>query len=79
MKQTNGEFFQEGKTESQKSKILAHLKEGKTITPLPALYLYGCFRLAAIIHLLRNDGYNISTTRIRTKKGKYVAQYKLEE
>lgn len=78
MKQTSDEFFQEGKTETQKNNILAHLKEGKTITPLEALNLYGCFRLAAIIFILRNDlGLNIVTERIKTKKGKYVAQYRL--
>lgn len=80
MKKTNDEFFQEKKTETQKSNILAHLKDGKTITPLEALNLYGCFRLAAIIFVLKHDcGLNIETERVKTKSGKYVAQYKLAE
>ena len=78
MKKTNDEFFQEKKTETQKSNILAHLKEGKTITPLEALNLYGCFRLAAIIFLIKKDcGVDIETKRVKTANGKYVAQYKL--
>ena len=38
---------------SQKSRIREHLEAGRPITPLDALTLYGCFRLAAIIHVLR--------------------------
>ena len=80
MKQTNDEFFQEAKTETQKNMILSYLKEGKTITPLEALRMFGCLRLSAIIFILKHDlGYDISTTRVKTAKGKYVAQYKLEE
>lgn len=78
MKKTNDEFFQEKKTATQASNILAHLKEGKAITPLEALNLYGCFRLAAVIYILKNDyGVEIETKRVKTPSGKYVAQYSL--
>ena len=40
---------------TQKSKIRAHLQSGQSITPIDALERYGCFRLAAIIHTLKND------------------------
>jgi len=44
---------------NQNQTILAHLKEGKTITPIQALNAYGCFRLASRIHELRTEGHNI--------------------
>ena len=37
--------------ETQIQKITQHLQDGKSITPLDALYQYGSFRLAAVIHL----------------------------
>jgi hypothetical protein len=40
---------------SQKQMILEHLKSGDSITPADALREYGCMRLAAVIHLLRED------------------------
>ncbi len=46
---------------SKKSKVLAHLYAGKSITPLEALELYGSFRLGAIIFDLRADGHKIGT------------------
>jgi len=47
---------------SQKRKVLEHLQEKGSITPLEALNSYGCFRLGAIIHTLRHkDGYEIKT------------------
>ena len=38
---------------NQETQILVHLAEGKTINPLQALNLYGCFRLASRINSLR--------------------------
>ena len=66
---------------SQKQQILEHLKEGRSITPLGALNVYGCFRLSARIYELRQEGYDIKTETI-TKKGrvrdKEYAKYILE-
>ena len=42
-------------------RILNHLLEHETITPLEALSEYGCYRLGARIADLRNQGYNIET------------------
>lgn len=53
--------------------ILKHLKR-KSITPLEALEHYGCFRLAAIIHRLRQRGHEIKTVD-KTENGKTFAQY----
>ncbi|OTP93786.1 helix-turn-helix domain-containing protein [Gilliamella apicola] len=41
------------KTLSQCERILIHLQSGKTINPLQALKLYGCFRLGARIYDLK--------------------------
>ena len=46
---------------SKQSKVLAHLVSGKSITPIEALELYGCFRLGALIFNLRSDGHKIDT------------------
>ena len=62
------------KKESQNSKILAHLKEGKSITPIGALNKFGCFRLSGRIYDLKKEGYNICCKMI-TKQGKHFASY----
>ena len=46
---------------SHNTMILNHLIKHKHITPLVALNLYGCYRLASVIHRLRNKGYIIDT------------------
>jgi hypothetical protein len=62
---------------TQKEQILEDLKNGWKITPIDALKEYGCFRLAAVIHDLRKEGYNIKTERInkQNKDGKYASYY----
>jgi hypothetical protein len=71
------------RVDSQVTVILNHLKENKEINPLEALSKYGVYRLGAVIFILKNDGYNISTRihhfiKPSGKKGKY-AVYRLEE
>jgi hypothetical protein len=44
---------------TQKKAILSHLKKYKRISPVTALKEYGCYRLAARIHELRKEGYEI--------------------
>ena len=61
---------------TQNQQIKSYLEKGKSITPIQALNKFGCFRLAARISDLRNDGLNIAT-KIVTKDGKTVASYKL--
>lgn len=60
---------------TQKKQIKAYLLTGKRLTQLDALNLFGCFRLAARICELRNDGMNIKTERIIIPSGKTVAAY----
>ena len=61
---------------TQNQQIKSYLEKGKSITPIQALEKFGCFRLAARISDLRNDGLNIAT-KIVTKDGKTFASYKL--
>ena len=59
---------------TQNQQIKSYLEKGKSITPIQALNKFGCFRLAARISDLRNDGLNIAT-KIVTKDGKTFASY----
>ena len=61
----------------QNAKILAHLNEGRSITSLEALNLYGCFRLASRIHDLRKAGIDVKVGEHTTEGGKKVARYYL--
>ena len=66
----------ETQTQTQKEAILRHLQSGKTITPLEALNLYGCYRLGARIWDLRDEGYVIRSESVRQGK-KTFSSYKL--
>jgi hypothetical protein len=61
---------------SQCGQILEHLQSGKTITPLEALNMFGCFRLGARCWDLKKTGYDIKT-RMAEKNGKRFAEYYL--
>lgn len=63
--------------ESQNRKILAHLKKGRTLTPLDALSRFGCLRLGARVYDLRTAGHNIKKRSRRIKPGTIVAEYYL--
>lgn len=56
--------------------IRSHLLRGKSITPIQALRLYGCFRLAAVIFDIRAEGYIIDTEMVSNGKG-HFAEYTL--
>ena len=62
---------------SQNKQILNHLESGKTITPIDALNLFGCFRLGARIHDLKSEGHDIKT-EIKSVNGKRFAEYSLD-
>lgn len=63
---------------SDGEKILRLLKRGVSITQKQASNWFGCYRLGARIHELREAGYRIETTMIpnRKKRGKH-AQYRM--
>lgn len=62
---------------TQNAMILKHLKTSN-ISPMEALELYGCFRLASRINDLRQDGLDIETI-MTTRNGKTFASYKLSQ
>jgi hypothetical protein len=57
--------------------IKDHLRSGKTLTQLEALGLYGAYRLAARIHDLKAQGWNINTEIRRDRNGSEYAVYSL--
>lgn len=67
-------------TISQNLKIKAHLEDGKTITPLEAIFNFGIERLASRVHDLKNKSQYgqmpIITTMVKGN-GKRFASYSL--
>ena len=62
--------------DTQRAKIREHLLQGKPITPLEALNLYGCFRLSAVIFNLRHDeNLPINMDQPMASDGKPYARY----
>ena len=61
---------------TQSEAILKDLKSGNTITSLEALQRYGCLRLAAVIHSLRKEGFDVNTEMVDVN-GKTIAKYSL--
>lgn len=56
---------------SQNERIKAHLQSGKSLTPLDALYQFGCWALSSRISNLRKEGLNIKSELIEiTSEGK---------
>lgn len=49
------------KKDSQYNKVLNHIYVNGEITSMEAFDTYGITRLAAIVHTLKKDGYNIKT------------------
>ena len=68
-------------SKTQCERLLEHLKEGLPITAHRALYGYGCARLAARVHDLRQLGWQIEKTMVTvpTRGGgtARVAEYRL--
>lgn len=63
--------------DTQREAVLMHLERGKTLTQMEAIKRYKILRLSAIIHVLRNEGYDIETKyKDCRKKGTY-AEYNL--
>lgn len=68
---------------TQCEKVLRHLREFGTITPMDAIREYGCLRLGARICDLRQDGNQIKskivTGRNRFGEVTHYAEYSLED
>ena len=63
---------------SQNKQIADYLNKGKKLTPIDALNKFGCFRLAARIADLRNEGMSIVTNTIKLENKKQIAQYSVK-
>ena len=63
-------------TESQLSRIKDHLLKGCGISPMYALHKFGCFRLAARISDLRDEGMIIETEMVEYDQKRF-ARYTL--
>lgn len=59
---------------SQQRDILAHLKDGRSLTSLGAFRQFGCNRLAARIHELKKT-HDIQSEWVKTRNGKKVKSY----
>lgn len=63
---------------TQCDNIKEYLESGKSITPIDALNLFGCFRLGARIADLKKQGMAIRTDIINDpRNGKRYASYRL--
>ena len=61
--------------ESQERKVKAYLDGGGSLTPMDALNIFGIWRLAARIFVLRDGGMKINTLREKDQHGKCYARY----
>ena len=63
--------------ESQVKKILAWMQNGKSITAIEALNMFGCFRLSARINNIKDMGLSVQKDMVETDNGKRIARYYL--
>lgn len=61
----------------QTRKVLAHLLAGKEITRLKADKVYGIVNLPDCIYRLREEGYDVVTTRAKDEEGRRYVVYSL--
>jgi helix-turn-helix protein len=61
----------------QPRKILAHLEQGKGITPSKALTIYSIYRLSDCIFKIRNAGHDVITENRVDEQGHKYAKYYL--
>ena len=67
--------------ESQNEQIRKYLESGKSLTPLDALYQFGCFRLGARIYDLRKQGMTIKARTVQITsagKKKHITKYSVK-
>jgi hypothetical protein len=65
------------RTDSQNALIKGWLMNGRSLTTLEALNMFGCFRLAARIENLRSQGMDIHTEIVEIND-KRVARYSIK-
>lgn len=66
--------------DSQRRQIQSWLNSGKRINPMQALEMFGCFRLSAVIYVLKYDyDMDIKTEMVYLDNGKRYAEYYLNK
>ena len=60
---------------TQEQSILDYLKSGKSISPIEALEDFGCFRLASVVHSLKQKGHDIQTKIVGNGRKKWAQYY----
>lgn len=63
---------------TQAQLIRLHLESGHRVTAIDALNFWGCFRLAARIKDLKDEGLNITSRQIKTPGGATISEYWIE-
>ena len=65
---------------NHQTQVLAHLKQGKTLSQAEAIQNFDCYRLSAVIQRLRLAGYDIVTYNERnTNNAGTHARYELKQ
>lgn len=63
------------RTESQKSQIKKWLLSGRSLTPIQALELFGCFRLSARIGNLKDEGLEVLSKDVTINDKRFTLYY----
>ena len=65
----------------QTERLSLYLEKNKTINPFQAWQHLGIYRLAAVVFVLKNQGYKITTNKVEVKnkfnESCHVAEYEL--
>ena len=64
---------------SKTTKVLLHLKAGKTLTGKQAWDKFGLYRLSSVIENLRNKGYPITCEMCKAPNGDKYGKYRYVE
>lgn len=65
---------------NHQTQVLAHLKNGKTLSQEEAIHYFDCYRLSAVIDRLRKQGFDIVTHNEPNLNSKGIhARYELNE
>ena len=62
---------------TQNERVLNHLRERGSITPIEALHVHGVYRLAARVNDLKRRGYDVVSKLKRDINGHKYAEYRL--
>ena len=65
------------KKPTQKHLVLNHLRNGGSIDAMSAQRLCRCVRLAAVIHVLKKEGYDIVKKMVTQNDGVRLATYRM--